>query len=132
VYAVERAKDVCSRCAQKRHGFRVESLPTSTRTGHDQLYAAPHGQQVLDAVEERLRDNAITPVPEQVAFRLDWPAWLATRTERDRRIVDRLALGEGTGEVAREFGVSPGRVSQLRREFHEDWERFGQGRPDAA
>jgi hypothetical protein len=131
VCSQERAKDVFTRRAQRRHGFKVESLPTSTRAGHDQL-AAPHGQQVLDAVEERLRDNSVTPVPEQVAFRLDWPAWLATRTERDRRIVDRLALGDGTGQVAQEFGMTPGRVSQLRREFHQDWQRFQQGRADAA
>jgi hypothetical protein len=58
-------------------------------------------------------------------FRVDFPAWRNTRTERDRRIIDRLLLGERTGAVAKEFGLSPGRVAQLRREFHDDWLRFG-------
>jgi len=26
----------------------------------------PHGQELQDAYEERLRDNTVTPVPEQV------------------------------------------------------------------
>ena len=33
-------------------------------------------------------------------------------------------LGERTSEVASKHGLSPGRVSQLRREFHDDWEFF--------
>jgi hypothetical protein len=59
-----------------------------------------------------------------VVFRLDWPAWLRTRTDRDRRIIGAMALSERTQALARMFGLSPGRVSQLRREFHADWEQF--------
>jgi hypothetical protein len=62
----ERAGDVLSFVAQRRHGFRVERLPASTRSPHEQLYADPHGQALLDAFEDRLRDNTLTPVPEQV------------------------------------------------------------------
>ena len=32
--------------------------------------------------------------------------------------------GEGTLDVASKHGLSPARVSQLRREFREDWHRF--------
>src|SRR5262245_39030469 len=63
----ERANDVLSLLAQQRHGFRVERLPTSTRSPQEQLYASPLGQQAQDAFEERLRDNTQTPVPEQVS-----------------------------------------------------------------
>jgi hypothetical protein len=63
-------------------------------------------------------------VPEQVAFRLDFPAWRRTRCERDRGILDDLMAGERTGDVARRHGLSAGRVSQLRREFRDDWLRF--------
>jgi hypothetical protein len=77
-----------------------------------------------EALEERLRDNTQTPVPEQAAFRIDWPAWQQTRTERDRRIITDLTAGERTLEVSRKYGISPGRVSQLRQEFHADWLRF--------
>jgi hypothetical protein len=38
-------------------------------------------------------------------------------------------LGERTLDVAGKYGLSPGRVSQLRREFHDDWEFFCAGPP---
>jgi hypothetical protein len=120
----ERARDVLSFVAQARHGFRVELLPISTRSPHEHLYADPHGQALLDALEERLRDNTQTPVPEQAAFRIDFPLWRGTRSERDRRVIDALMAGGRTKDVSRRFGLSPGRVSQLRRDFLEDWRRF--------
>jgi hypothetical protein len=120
----EPPKDVLSPIARCRHGFRVEPLPLSTRANHETLYADPHGQELQDAFEERLRDNTITPPDEQAAFRIDFPAWLGTRTERDRRIIHAMALSERTYELSRAFGVTPGRISQLRREFHADWQRF--------
>jgi hypothetical protein len=120
----ERARDVLSPLAQARHGFRVESLPHSTSTSHERLCAAPLGQQALDAFEERLHHNTQTPVPEQAAFRLDFPAWRCTRSERDRRVIDALTAGSRTKDVSRKFGLTPGRVSQLRRDFLEDWRRF--------
>jgi hypothetical protein len=73
---------------------------------------------------EALRDNTQTPVPDAVAFRIDFPEWLAQYTERDRRMIEAMALGERTTKLARRFGVSEGRVSQKRRQFREDWERF--------
>jgi len=33
-------------------------------------------------------------------------------------------LGERTRDVANRYGLSPSRISQLRREFHQDWVRF--------
>src|SRR5262249_2153791 len=67
----ERVKDALSLLAQQRHKFLVGRLPTSTRRHHEELYADPHGQALLDAFEERLRDNAVTPPPDAAAFRVD-------------------------------------------------------------
>jgi hypothetical protein len=39
------------------------------------------------------------------------------------RVLDDLMLGERTLDVAGKHGLSPGRVSQLRRELHDDWEQ---------
>jgi len=119
-----KAKDVMSPVAQRRHGFGVEHLPISTATSHETLYGAVLGQHLHDAFEERLADNTRTPVPDQAAFRIDFPTWYATLTERDRRMVDDLISGERPGDVARRFGLCQGRISQKRREFHEDWQRF--------
>lgn len=120
----EKARDVLSSQAQQRQGFKVESLPISTRTKHEDLYGTVHGQRLLDSYEERLRDNRQTPVPEQVCFRLDFPAWLVTRTSRDRQIIEKMSINDRTQDLARKFGLTPGRISQLRRDYCEDWSRF--------
>jgi hypothetical protein len=65
-----------------------------------------------------------SPVPVQAAFRVDTSAWLATLTARDRQIALDLAEGYTTGEVARRNGVSPARISQLRREFEESFREY--------
>ena len=64
-------------------------------------------------------------------FRTDFRAWRASRTERDRRILDDLMLGERTLDVAGKYGLSLGRVSQLRREFLLDWRRYVSEPPPA-
>ena len=118
------AKDALNPAAQRRHHFAVEVLPSSLGVSHERRTASPHGQELQDAYEERLRDNTVTPVPEQVQFRIDFPAWLDTLTGRERRIVRAMANNEGTLDLSRRFELSPGRISQLRREFHDDWRRF--------
>ena len=103
----------------RRNGFVVERLPHNNRSGNNPL-------------AEALQDNTQTPVPDQVSFRLDFPAWLATRTERDRKVILDLMSGERTLAVAARYGLSPARVSQLRLEFCSDWKRFTESTPAAA
>jgi hypothetical protein len=76
------------------------------------------------ALEEALHENRRTPVPEQVVFRLDWPAWLSTLPARDQDLLHSLALGSTTLAAAHQFRLSPARVSQKRREFRTGWEQF--------
>ena len=118
----EKGQDALSGLAQRRHGFHVEPLPHST-AGYDRL-GAVGGQRRQDALEELLRDNGQTPVPEQVGFRLDFPAWRRTHARRTRRLLDGMMLGERTGDLARRFSLSPARISQLRRALRDDWRRF--------
>jgi hypothetical protein len=107
----DRAGDILSPVAQSRCGFAVQSLPC-----HSTLSGNP--------LDEALIDNTKSPVPDQVSFRIDWPCWVATRTERDRRIVTDLMVGERTSDVASRHGLTPGRVSQLRVHFRDDWMHF--------
>lgn len=107
----ESGKDALSPSAQIRRGFLNQGLPAN-ETGVDHSLA------------DALRDNARSPVPAQVAFRLDFPRWRRLQSGRCRRLIDFLMAGERTSEAARRFGLSEGRVSQLRRAFHEDWQRF--------
>ena len=120
----EKAKDVLSSVAQRRHGFIVERLPISTRTAMTDLYGDPQGQEVLDAYEERLADNTVTPPPDAAAFRIDFPQWLAQWSDRDRRIIGDMMRDERTRDLAAKYGVTAGRVSQWRQAYLEDWNRF--------
>jgi hypothetical protein len=100
VTRMEKAKDVMSRRAQTRKGFTV------------------------DSIDEPLRANTITPVPDQAAFRIDFRAWVKTLTSRERRIVRAMLRDERTLDLSRQFNLSPGRISQMRREFAERWMRY--------
>jgi hypothetical protein len=125
------SQDALARKAQRRRAFSVEPLLVSTRTSHESLYATVRGQREQDAFEERLRDNVQTPVPEQVAFRLDFPAFLRTLTERDRQLALALAAGQPAKEVAHRWGLSPGRITQLRQQWHREWRGFQGETPEA-
>jgi len=127
----ERSRDVLSPVARHRHGFVVEPLPAATRRSYEDVYTSVGGQRGLDAFEERLRDNAVTPPPDAAAFRIDFPSWLCTRAERDRRLIADMMLDERTLDLAERYGLSPARISQLRREFMDDWLLFcGDREPD--
>jgi hypothetical protein len=78
----------------------------------------------MDIYEERLQESHTTTIPDLVALRCDLPGWLSTRSRRDRHIIRDLARSERTGDVAKKFRITPGRVSQLRRDYHDDWQRF--------
>jgi len=103
-------KDVSSNYAQCRKRFNVSRLDR------------------FDPVEGCWREAVVedyrTPVADQVAFRCDYPAWLKTLPRRDRKIAQALAAGERTTDVARRYGLSLARVSQLRREFERSWLAF--------
>jgi hypothetical protein len=111
LYRQESVRDVLSRLAQRRSGFVVNPLPApSTLTGN--------------VYDEALQDNMQTPPDEQAIFRIDFPVWLASLSERKRRVAEDLMVGETTLAASRKHNISPGRISQLRREFHAGWERF--------
>ena len=107
--------DVMSQTAQRHHGFSRESwFQLDSRTGE---------------WNEMLLEDSATPVPDQAAFRCDFPEWLALQPQRDRQVAEALAVGHTTSETAFYFNLSRGRVSQLRHEFEESWREF-QGESD--
>jgi hypothetical protein len=73
---------------------------------------------------EILVEDRRFPPAEAAAARLDFAAWLAALPNRNRRIALLLATGEATSVVAQRFRLTPGRVSQLRRELRDDWHTF--------
>jgi len=109
-------KDIASPYCQRLKGIVVERLDKFDR--EEECW-----QEIL------IPDRTCTPA-ELAASRLDFPAWLDTLGRRDRKVALKLAEGEKTGDVARRFGLSEGRVSQLRRELAENWKRFVGDRPE--
>jgi DNA-directed RNA polymerase specialized sigma24 family protein len=107
----EPIRDVMSRVCQHRHGFFVSPLPD----GHTKL-----GTTIVDALAE----NTQSPVPVQVQFRSDFPAWTQRLSPRTRQVVEQLILGHQTQDVARIFGVSSARISQMRSELRKDYLHF--------
>jgi hypothetical protein len=102
---------VLSPLAQQRHHFAVVKLPQFETLSDNPL-------------TEALADNTKSPPDEVVCFKLDFTAWLARLSERDRGIVLDLMLGERTRDVAAKYSLSAARISQLRREFCRDWLGF--------
>jgi DNA-directed RNA polymerase specialized sigma24 family protein len=111
VDGIESSKDVLSPRARQMHGIRVEHL--SRRN-------AVEGSEWQEAV----RDNGRAAPPDAAAFRIDFPRWLGMLGERNRRLVEDLLVGFRTNEAADKFGISAGRIAQLRSHFFRSWQCF--------
>jgi hypothetical protein len=70
-----------------------------------------------------VEDKRATPADIAIT-RIDFQAWLNALPLKKRRLANMLAKGESTREASRSFHVSPGRISQLRRELAESWDKF--------
>ncbi len=112
-----------SPACQRRHHVKVVSydrdrLPATLRDG-------------TDAWKRIAVEDQKAGIPDLAAFRIDFAQWLRLLTDRDREIICALSSGDSTKLVAQRFGLSEGRVSQLRRKFERLWQIF-QGEADAA
>jgi hypothetical protein len=67
--------------------------------------------------------NCCTPAA-LACFRVDYADWLTSLGTRRRRIAELLAAGYGTGEVAREVGISAAAVSQTRTWLRRHWASY--------
>jgi hypothetical protein len=105
--------DVMSPYAQRHHGIVLERL--------DRRDPAGDWKEVL--VEAR----GVTPA-ETAAARIDFADWLGRLCRRDRGVATTLATGETGRETAKLFGLTAGRISQLRSELKRNWQAF-QGEP---
>ena len=99
-------RDVSSTWCQRRKRIDIKSL--DERDGDD-------GWREI-AVEDRRCG------PARIArFRIDFAAWMDSLPERQREIAEALAAGHETQLVASMFGLSSGRVSQLRKVLLQSW-----------
>ena len=106
----ENKRDLLSSHAQSKNGFVVDRLDR------------------FDKQEDEWKEIAIedrTSGPAEVAItRIDFTAGLTTLTSHQRKLAKVLAIGESTKDAARKFRITPGRVSQTRRELQRAWDDF--------
>ena len=103
-------RDVMSRHTQQARGVSVERLDR---------FDLEEGEWQEVLVEDKNAGPA-----ETAAARIDLRAWLGLLPGRDRRIAEMLAGGEKTSTVAERFGLTAGRISQLRASFERSWRRL--------
>jgi hypothetical protein len=109
---------VLSKHGQRYHGLTVERL--------DRRYPDGAWKEVL------VEDRRTTPA-ETAAARIDFGDWLTLLCRRDRGVATTLAAGESGRDTAKKFGLTAGRISQLRAELKRNWERFqGEATDEAA
>ena len=108
-----RIREVLSEYAQQQNGFQVERLDCFDK-------------------EERcwreivVEDKRTTPA-DVAACRIDFASWLQLLPIRRRQVALALAAGETTSAVAKRFGLTPARISQLRRWLKQSWDSFEGG-----
>ena len=111
--------DVCSPGSQRRNGYGL-------------CYLGTPGDQNSGGWHEMLVESKQAGPADTAASRIDFDAWLGSLSARDRGIAATLATGETTSRTAQRFSITPGRVSQLRRELQEAWLAFHGERAEEA
>ena len=106
--------DILSTQARRHYGITIERIDL-------------RDQHTGEWDELIFEDHQAGPA-EVAASRIDFSAWLQLLSKRNRRIARSLALGESTNSVAEHFGLSAGRISQLRNWFLAHWEQYQGGR----
>ena len=108
-------RDVLSPYCQHRKRIAVERLDR---------FDEEEGQWREVVVEDHRAGPAAT-----AAARIDLTDWFDSLPRHKRRVAQTLATGETTKRTSRRFRLSPGRISQLRREFMHSWADFQGDRP---
>jgi DNA-directed RNA polymerase specialized sigma24 family protein len=109
VGARKNGRELCHRA--KCDGRRIFSLEE-----RDDRSGSPWKAIVAEA-------RAFSPA-DAAAARLDIEAWLRCETVRKRAVANALAVGERPSAIAARLRVSCGRISQLRHDLRQSWERF--------
>ena len=104
------------RVARRRLGFQLVSIEERARDGHSKW---------IDLLSATRR----TTPADLAALRIDFAHWLWGLSPRRRQIALCLATGDCTSAVAARYRVSSARISQIRRELADGWDRF-QGERD--
>lgn len=104
------SNDISSPAVQRARGLKVERLD--------------HFDDQAGGWREALVEDRTAGPDLIAAARIDVGDWLRMLPRTKRSVARMLARGESTSAVARKFNLSPGRVSQLRKELEHSWQVF--------
>ena len=115
----------CQYLRGRRVGNRMNACDMSSdycqrKTGVSLERLSCFDKRLGDWQELMVEDKHSTPA-EIAITRLDFGAWIESLPVRTRHVAETLATGEATSHVARMFGCSASRISQLRRELYRGW-----------
>lgn len=108
VGAALNSKDVCSVYCRRKRNVRVQPLC--------------RWDDAEDRWRELLVEDRTAGPADLAASRIDFASFMAGLGTRTRKIAEQLAVGETTNRVAKMFGLTAARISQIRRELHARWE----------
>jgi hypothetical protein len=108
VFAVQRVRS--GRGSGRQNSTDVMELRAQRKHGYD--------REPLDDYP-----GARASVPEEVASRLDFAAWLDGLNPACRRVAETLGRGLTAAETAAELGCSVNNVQHLRDQCRKDWRR---------
>jgi hypothetical protein len=100
-------RDLTSDLCRQKNGVSVEQLD--------------HFDNPADEWQELVVEDKHSGPADVATTRIDFGAWLESLPQRTRSVAETLATGEATSHVARMFGCSASRISQLRRELYRGW-----------
>ena len=109
-FAGERQTDILSEA-----GRVMGKVPPVARFGF--------GERLDDLLLEDRRNG--WPVPDRVAFKLDWAAYLDRQPRRTRQIIDLLGQGHLRKEAAAALRITPPAVSMRMNNAYRAWQNFG-------
>ena len=64
------------------------------------------------------------PVDRTVKLRIDFENWFANQTARDQEIINDMAYGETTSDLAKKYKVSAPSISCYRKKYADSWYEF--------
>ena len=111
-----RAKDPLSPICRLRHGVEIVS--------HDRHQVHASLRDGTDGWRQVVIADRKANIPDLAAFKIDFSRWLQLLTRRDRSVISALIAGDRPSAVADRFGITRGRVSQLRQRYELKWQKF--------
>ncbi len=113
------ARRACQSALNGRKTARVEK-PTSISNPQTQAKKGIEQKPLGREAEHARHCDTISSPSEQAAFGIDYTEWLSQQGA-NKPIIEDMAGGERTKTMAARYGKSQGRISQMRREAHDDW-----------